>query len=103
MTTIATGDIPTNITTLERHFLHAAWALEATIAGATFNLDNAEGSRTLYVTTDEGFVSPARERMVRVLAYIPIDPNWRSDTTTTRLWNFAKEISNNPYPAGFRP
>lgn len=106
MTTIlltgSTPDIPTNINTLERVIFHNALALQAAIGSATFNLDNGEGSQTLYCTINKGPVPTIGKQMVYVGIYLPLDSDIDSDAKNQRPWMYAEEISNNAYPVAFR-
>lgn len=104
MTTIVTStDIPSNINTLERLIVHVVSALKATIGNSTFNLDGtSEGSRTPYVTALQGEASGDGMLYFQAFVYIPLDPLIRNNGSNQRPWMYAKEISNNAYPAGYR-
>jgi hypothetical protein len=107
MTTInltgATPDVPTNINTIERAFLHLSFALQATLGGKTFNLDNTqEGSEVLHISISQGFSKSAGEEIIMITAYIPVEPEIRTNSLNKKPWLYAKEITNNNYPPAFR-
>ncbi|TRU97595.1 MAG: hypothetical protein EWV75_08805 [Microcystis wesenbergii Mw_QC_S_20081001_S30D] len=104
MTTIVRNDdIPSNINTLERLTVHVVSALKATIGNSTFNLDGTnEGGRTPYVTTNMGEASGDGELYFQAFLYVPLDKLIRNNGSNQRSWMYAKEISNNVYPSGYR-
>ena len=104
MTTIVRNDdIPQNINTLERLTVHVVSALKATIGGSTFNLDGTnEGGRTPYVSINRGEASGDGELYFQAFIYIPLDAQINNNGLNQRPWMYAKEISNNAYPAGYR-
>jgi len=104
MTTIVrNNDIPENINTLERLVVHVVSALKATIGNTTFNLDGTnEGGRTPYVSVNTGEASGDGELYLQAIVYIPLDKLIRNNGSNQRPWMYAKEISNNVYPAGYR-
>lgn len=104
MTTIVRNDdIPQNINTLERLVVHTLSALKATIGNATFNLDGTnEGGRTPFITTNQGEASGDGVLYFQAFVYVPLDTLIRNDGLNQRPWMYAKEISNNAYPQGYR-
>ncbi|MCZ8249498.1 hypothetical protein [Microcystis sp. LE19-195.1E] len=104
MTTIVRNDdIPQNINTLERLIVHSISALKATVGGATFNLDGTNvGGRTPYVTITMGEASGDGELYFQSFVYIPLNPQIKNNGLNQRPWMYAEEISNNPYPSGYR-
>jgi hypothetical protein len=104
MTTIVrNNDIPENINTLERLMFHVALAMNATVGASTFNLDGtAEGGRTPYISINRGRATGDGEEYAQIIIYIPVDNRIDNNGLNQRPWMYAKEISNNAYPAGYR-
>lgn len=101
MTTInvGTGDIPSNINTLERLILWGG--LLASTINPTLSANevpNAAGERMFQfgIFTDASNVERALVR-----ASIPIDSAYRSDNSK-KLWMFANEASNIVVPASYK-
>lgn len=104
MTTIVRNDdIPQNINTLERLTIHVLSALKATIGNTTFNLDgSAEGGRTPFVSINKGVAPGDGRQFFQAIVYIPLNPQIDNNGLNQRPWMYAEEISNNPYPPGYR-
>lgn len=104
MTTIVRNtDIPENINTLERMVFHNLLAIQATIGASTFNLDGtAEGGRTPYISVNQGRATGDGLMYVQGIIYLPVDEQIFTNGLNQRPWMYAREISNNPYPAGYR-
>ncbi|MBE9264088.1 hypothetical protein IQ224_18715 [Microcystis sp. LEGE 00066] len=104
MTTIVlASNIPSNINTLERLIAHQLMALKATIGNTTFNLDSTEkGGRTPYITLNTGEATEGDGQLyLQAFVYLPLDTQIRNNALNQRPWMYAKEISNNNYPAGY--
>lgn len=100
---IRNDDIPQNINTLERLTVHVLSALKATIGNTTFNLDgSAEGGRTAYITISKGVAVGDGRQFFQAVVYVPLDPQIDNNGLNQRPWMYAEEISNNPYPSGYR-